>query len=130
MNLEDQVNGVEDFRIVESVGEGVKYTPFEQALDVNCIALLKPKRMTIERWTAVLDKARTEVGKPYDNLFDLANDKSLSCVELVRAALMAEPNYTTDFAEFERMIVGAKSKLTPQMFYDCPDFEVVFEIRR
>lgn len=130
MNLEDRVNGVEDFRIVEAIGDGVQYTPFEQALDVNSIVLLKPKNLTLSDWTAILDKAKSEVGKPYDNLFDLTNDKALSCVELVRTALKAEPDYDKNFAHFEAMIAKAHNELTPQMFYDCEDFEVVYEIKR
>ena len=130
MNLEDQVNGVEDFRIVEAIGNGVEYTPFYKALDVNSIVLLKPKRLTISNWTAILDKAKSEVGKPYDNLFDLSNDKALSCVELVRTALKAEPDYDKNFPAFEAMIAKAKNQLTPQMFYDCGDFEIAFEIKR
>jgi hypothetical protein len=76
-----------------------------------------------------MDKAMTEIGKPYDSLFDLKNDNALSCVELGRTALMAEPNYYTNFANFEEMIRKRKN-LTPQMFYECPDFEVVYEIRK
>jgi uncharacterized protein YycO len=130
MNLEDTVNNLNDFRIVEAIGDGVQLTPFEKAFDVNCVALIKPKNMSIDRWTAVLDKAKSEVGKPYDNLFDLANDKALSCVELVRTALEAEPDYDRNFANFEAMIKRAGNQLTPQMYYDCEDFEVVYEIRR
>ena len=129
MNAEDQVKTDEDFRIVEAIGVGVEYTPFAQVFDVNGVVLLKPKNMTIEDWTLTLDKAKTEVGKPYDNLFDLKNDQALSCVELVRTSLMADPDYATSFANFEALIAKRKN-LTPQMFYDCPDFEVVYEVRR
>lgn len=130
MNLEDQVNGVEDFRIVEALGEGVTYTPFEQAVDVNGIVLLKPKHLTIEDWTAILDKAKSDIGKPYDTLFDLTSDQALSCVEFVRNALKAEPNYDKHFAHFEKMIQESHNQLPPQLFYDCDDFEVVFEVRQ
>ena len=40
-----------------------------------------------------------------------------------------DPDYYTNFANFEKLIAERKN-LTPQMFYECPDFEVVFEIRR
>jgi uncharacterized protein YycO len=130
MNLEDTVDSKADFRIVEAVGVGSKYSTFEEVFgDADGICLLKPKAMTVDHWTDVLDKARTEVGKPYDTLFDLANDKAVSCVELVRDALMGEPHYKEDFPEFEKMI-GKINNLTPQMFRDCPDFEVAYEIRK
>ena len=128
MNMENKVVNDTDFRFVQAVGTGVQYATFNQVTGVNSIALLKPKSMSIEAWTAVLDKAYTDVGKPYDTLFDMSQDQKLSCVELVRNALMAEPNYTTDFANFEATVQKYK-RITPQMFYDCPDFEVVYEVR-
>lgn len=129
MNTENDVKNDSDFRIVEALQTGVEFTPFDKVFDVNGIVLLKPKNMSIDKWTSVLDKARTEIGKPYDNLFDLKNDKALSCVELVRTALMAEPDYIENFADFENLI-RSRGNLTPQMFYDCKDFEIVYEIRR
>jgi hypothetical protein len=129
MNLEDQVSADSDFIIVEAIAKGVSFTPFAKVFDCNSVVLLKPKSMTIEDWTLALDKARSEQGRPYDNLFDLKNDNELNCVELVRTSLMADPDYMTNFANFEALIKKRKS-LTPQMFYDCPDFEVVLEIRR
>lgn len=128
MNLENDVGSDDDFRLVEATGAGVHYSPFDLVFMVHGVVLLKPKNMSADRWTAVMDKARTEIGKPYDSLFDLTSDKALSCVELVRTALMAEPDYETNFANFERMIKENKN-LTPQMFYDCPDFEIVYEVR-
>jgi hypothetical protein len=129
MNLEDEVHSDSDFRLIEAVGTGVTYSPFDSVFEVNGVALLKPKNMGLDKWTAVMDKAMTEIGKPYDTLFDLKNDQALSCVELVRDALMGEPDYTKNFAHFEAMIQTRKN-LTPDMFYDCDDFELVFEIRR
>jgi hypothetical protein len=129
MNTEDGVTADSDFRLEEAVSAGTKYTPFDEVFDVQGVVLMKPKSMTIEKWTAVLDKAKTELGKPYDTLFNLTQEQELSCVELVRAVLMAEPNYATDFANFEAMIVKYHTKLSPDMFYYCDDFEVVYEKR-
>lgn len=128
MNVEGDVVSDTDFRLVEAVGVGVKYSGFAQVFDVQGVCLMKPKSMSLDAWTAVMDKAKTQLGKPYDTIFDLKEDTHLSCVELVRNALMAEPNYERDFAHFEKMITSSKN-LTPQMFRDCPDFEVVYEIR-
>lgn len=130
MNLEGDNPGVEDFRLVEAIGTGSKYSTFDEVFgDCDGVALLKPVAMSAEEWTAVLDKAKTEVGKPYDTLFDLADDTKVSCVELVRDALEGEPNYHQDFTNFEQMI-SKINNLTPQMFRDCPDFEVVYEVKR
>jgi len=129
MNLEDSIKDDADFRLIEAIGPGVRISTFDSVFDTNSVAFLRPKNMSIEHWTAVLDRAKCYLGRPYDTLFDLKSDTSLSCVELVRNALKGEPNYETDFANFEALIKKSKN-LTPQMFYDCEDFVVVHEIRR
>jgi len=126
-----RASGVGDFEFVflESTAIGVHYTTFPYVFDCDAVALLVPKNMTPEEWTVVIDRAVTEEGKPYDALFQFNQEKALSCVELVRASLMSLPDYQIRFANFEAMI--AKSGyLTPQMFADCPDFEIVWQIRR
>lgn len=130
MNMEDEVKNDSDFRLIEAVGKGVQFTPFDKVFDCNGVAILKPSKMAIERWTAILDKAKTELGKPYDTLFDIANDNALSCVELCRSALMADPDYAKDFANFEAIIKKYHEKLSPDMYYGNDDFEVVYEVRR
>ena len=125
MNLEDEATTEDDFRLIEAIGRGVTYSPFDQVFNVSDVALLKPKGITLEDWTAALDKVKSKLGTQYDTLFDLASEEKVSCVELARLALMAMPQYHIRFAEFEKMISRAKN-LTPQMFADCPDFEIVY----
>lgn len=128
MNLEDDVGADVDFRLVEAVGKGTTYSPFEKVFDVQCVALIKPKNMTLADWTEVMDRARLQLGKPYDTLFDLKDEQKLSCVELVRLALKAMPDYEARFPNFEATI-AKKRYLTPQMFADCPDFEVTYVVK-
>lgn len=129
MNLEDDVTTVLDFRLMEATTAGVHYSLFEDVFNVQSVALLKPKAMTIGKWTSVLDTAKSQVGKEYDTLFDIADSTKVSCIELVRVILMKEPDYQEDFKDFEAMIKKDKN-LTPQMLYDCSDFEVVFEVKK
>lgn len=129
MNLEDEVNTVDDFRLIEAVSAGVTYTPFDQVFDVDAVTLLKPKHVTLTEWTSAMDASKTYLGHPYDTLFDLANDNELSCVEVVHDAISKIPGYKVLFPELETAI-AKKKNLTPQMFYDCGDFEVAFEVRR
>jgi hypothetical protein len=75
-----------------------------------------------------MDNLMTHNGKKYDTLYKLADATEMSCVELVRTALMTLPNYHTRFAQFEKMIARANN-LDPHMFYTCGDFEVVYEVR-
>lgn len=129
MNAEDEVKSPDDFRLIEAVGVGVKYTPFGDVFNLQGAVLLKPKGMPIEDWTAIIDAAVSELGKPYDTLFDLSNDNALSCVELVRVALKrGDPDYATNFANFEALIAKNKN-LAPDVYYRCGDFEPVFETR-
>lgn len=141
INLEDTVENLADFRIVpldkkvntrgllfEAVGDGSGFSPFEKVFDVHAVALLKPKHMTLDDWRSVMDKAKEQVGKRYDTLFDLADDSELSCVELVRTILMDLPDYHEKFAAFEALI-QKRGNLTPSMYYECGDFEVVYEAR-
>jgi len=130
LNIEDEVKTNDDFQFIESISQGVKYSSFDEVFDkqVGSVVLLKPRSMTIEKWTAILDKAKTELGKPYDLTLDVTTDDALDCVELVRDALKGEDNYATDYAHLEAMIAKYKT-LDPQMIYECEDFTVVTEFR-
>lgn len=129
MNLEDEVKSKDDFRLIEAVSRGVSYSPFNEVFDVDAVVLLKPKRLAIGEWTAILDSSKEYLGRKYDTLFDLAHDNKLSCVELVHNVIKRVPGYKVIFADFESAIERRKN-LTPQMYYDSADFEVVFELRR
>jgi hypothetical protein len=130
LNLEDEVTTDADFRLIEAATTGVHYTTLA-AMCENCdaIALLRPRNLTLADWTAALDAAKTQLGKPYDTLFDLKSDQQVSCVELVRNALMHVPGYWEKFSHFEHEI-ARRHNLTPQMFLESPDFEVAWEAKR
>lgn len=127
MNLEDNVTSDKDFRLLEATGKGVGFVDFDTVFDVQAVALLKPRSMTVDEWTTVLDTAKVQQGKAYDSLFDITDDKKLSCIELIRVVLKASPGYDEDFANFEKMIKKCKN-VSPQMLYDCEDFEIQYEI--
>jgi len=130
MNLEDEVKTDDDFMFIEATGKGTHVSKFNEVFDhVDSVALIVPRNMTLDEWTSALDKAKTYLGRPYDNLFDLKSDLEINCVELIRLALKGIPNYSERFPEFEKMI-AKKKKLTPDMFANCTDFEVVYTIKR
>lgn len=130
MNLEDSVNDDSDFRFIEATTKGTKYSTFEEVFgNVDGVALIKPRSMTLDEWTSCLDTAKLQLGKPYDNLFNVKNDLEVNCVELVRIALMALPDYDTRFANFEKMLRDKKT-LTPDMFAECDDFHIYHMIRK
>ncbi len=114
---------------MESTAEGVHYSSFKQVFDCDSVALIIPRGMTPKDWTDVIETAIAQEGKPYDALFDYHQDRKLSCVELVRTALMSLPDYQTRFARFETLI-ESEGHVLPQMLADCPDFQVVWQARR
>jgi hypothetical protein len=131
LNVEDGVTSDNDYEFIEATIEGVHYSKFSSVFDpqVSGVCLMKPKPITIEEWTGILDKARSDLGKPYDLALDPTQSKCLNCVELVRDALQAEPHYTTAFSELENMIKKYGNNLDPHMIYDCSSFEIVYEYR-
>lgn len=129
LNVEESVKDVEDFKLVEATGSGVHYSKFNEVFDCDSVCLLKPKGFTSEDWTETFDDVLKNLGKPYDVFFNIYDEGKLSCVELVRNALMSADDYSKNFSDFENMIKKTKN-LTPDMFYNCKDFEVILEIRR
>jgi hypothetical protein len=130
LNIEDEVKTDDDYEFLQSTIAGVKYAKFDEVFDQQggSIALVKPRYVTLDEWTHILDKSRTNIGKPYDLAMDPSQDAKLNCVELVRNSLQGDPDYATDFANLEAKIAKYKA-LDPQMIYECPDFEVVWEKR-
>lgn len=130
MNLEDEVKSPDDFRLVEAIGVGSKFSTFDEVFDgVDSVALLKPVGVSPEEWTKIFEKAATLTGRKYDTVFDMYDDRKLSCVELVIEALEASPEYNIDFDHL-KAILEKYDQLDPQMYRDCEDFEVAFEVRR
>ena len=129
MNVEgDNISVDEDYKLIEAQSIGVKYSTFMEVFNCDSVALLIPRGLTPEEWTGVLEMARCQYGKPYDDMFDLLDTENVSCVEMVRVALQSLPNYKIRFAKLEYLIHKYKN-LTPQMFYDCGDFDVFYEVR-
>ena len=99
MNLDDgKATKDSEYKLIESTAIGVHYSTFMQVFDCDSVALLTPRGITSEDWVKILDKALSDYGKPYDDLFDVTQDQRLSCVELCRNALQALPDYATRFA--------------------------------
>lgn len=129
MNVDNEADH-NKFAFMEATGIGMNRASFMKVFDCDAAALLKPKNMTIEDYTAAIDQYVSEQGKEYDDFGDLANDKAVNCVESVRSALQKVPGYAEKFPNFEALIKKHNGQLAPQMFYDCPDFEIVWEKRR
>lgn len=121
--------GFADFRFMEAIGRGVKFSTWFQVMNCDAICILKPLRYTNEELNKTIGVVYQEEGKKYDDRFKVYDSKRLSCVELARIRLMSLPDYREKMRIFEYMIKHEKN-LTPQMFRDCPDFEVLLEIKK
>lgn len=131
MNVEGDIANHMDFRLVEATAPGVHFSTFMEVFDCDSVVLMMPRGVTVADWAAALEYAKSAIGnKPYDNLFDLQNDKSVSCVELVYQALLRLPNGAQRFRHLLELIAEQGNDLTPQMLYDCGEFNVVYEARR
>jgi hypothetical protein len=131
MNVDNETNPNHwlNFKLMEATDVGVHWSSFMQIFDCDSVCVLKPKKFTEKEWTIATNRLLTLEGTQYDNLFDLATDKRVSCVEMCRVALQSYTGYNEEFPAFEEMIKHT-GNLTPQMFRDCADFEIVLEIKR
>ena len=116
---------------VEAVWPAVKESTKMEVLDVDAICLLVPD---IAGWAIVgpkfVSEAKRIIGTPYDNYFDHTDASKISCIEVVRIALVRSiVNYYELFYETEK-ILTARGRLTPDIPYDSPDFIKLLEIRR
>jgi hypothetical protein len=128
MNIEGDVTNDNDFILVEATAPGVHQSTFMEVFDCDSVCLLIPYNFTPEKWAAVVAKIPSEYGKKYDTLLQYKNDTKVDCIQLIRSLFMAEKNYLNDFAEFEALI-QSKKQLTPQMLFDCSDFQEIIIIK-
>lgn len=124
-NVVDQASA----RILEAVGSGVQISPFYSVFNCDSVCLLRPRVSRGFDWDKALHEALENRGKPYDDFFNLGDDSSMSCVELVLDALKSDPDYEARFHGLEAMIKN-EGNLTPEMFYESGSFDCVLEVRR
>jgi hypothetical protein len=127
MNCDNIENPEErgQYKFVEATARGVAYATFGEVFACDRVCLLTPSSVDNEEWTRVIDGLLTQLGKPYDDLFDLSDSTHVSCVELVLDALK-QADYQSDFANLET-VIRRSGNLVPQMYRDCPDFKVEIE---
>lgn len=123
----DDPNQVDKFKFVEATVTGVHYSTFDEVFDCDTVCILTPSNMPNKEWSNVIDKLLFYHGRPYDDLFQLSEESSISCVELVRNALKGgDPDYHKNFSHLEQLIQW-EGNLMPHMFRECIDFKLVYE---
>lgn len=114
---------------MEATGKGVHMSSFLEVFDCDYVCLLQPKYVREDHWDEIMAGLATQMGKKYDNYFDIKDDTYVSCVEMVLDSLRFSPLYWDAFPHLEEMITKV-GNLTPQMYRDCQDFNVALEIKR
>ena len=117
---------VDQMKFMEATVKGVHFSPFDEVFDCDSVCILSPAKLDNSEWSDIIDALVKHAGRPYDDLFQLADASHISCVELVRNALKADYSYDQNFINLERLILR-EGNLVPQMFRDCEDFRVVYE---
>lgn len=118
--------------LIEAIGKGVFENYFDDVFDCDAVAYLVPSFLSLIEWDEVSDKvikkARELKGRPYDTVFNIADESAVSCIELFRIALKEVPHYEKHFSDFENMIKVYKN-VTPEMLYQSKSFSVAWEVR-
>lgn len=129
-NVEDEVKTDEDYKLVESTKTGAHYSSFLEVFNCDSVVLLKPKNLSMEEYTRVLDEVILELQAKleYDFILNINDPSRVSCVELLYQAIV-KAGYIDRFPNLVKLIKDINN-LTPDMFYQCGDFEVELEIRR
>ena len=124
----DNIKNADDrsaFKFVEATAKGVAYTTFDEVFACDRVCLLTPETVSNQEWTSIIDTLLTELGKPYDDLFDLADSSHLSCVEVVLDALKSA-DLANNFKNLSQLI-QQEGNLVPEMYRECTDFSVAVE---
>lgn len=111
------------FKFMEATSVGVHYSTFDEVFHCDTVCLLTPKNISNEDWTKIIDALLKQKGRPYDDLFDLADSTHVSCVELVLNALEAADYEFVNLKD----LIKQEGNLVPQMYRTCTDFEMAYE---
>jgi hypothetical protein len=118
----------EGFKLMEATNAGVHYSSFEEVFGCDNICIIEPKNMNAQEWVLVMKELATQLGKSYDDFFDINDESHVSCVEMCLESLKASPTFEQDFPNLSAMIKKV-GNLTPQMYRDCLDFNVIYETK-
>lgn len=127
INVDDEISDPLGMQIFESVGAGAIVSPFWDVIVVDAVVLLKPKFVKEQDWDKIHKVLLSQQGTAYDTRGRCKDISELNCVERVVVAILTVDS--TALPNLKKMM-DKKKQLTPQMLYDCGDFEICLEIRR
>ena len=113
------------FKLIEATNKGVHVSDFHTVFDCDNVCIISAD-LTEDEWKIVMAALQKQVGKSYDDFFNLKDDSHVSCVEMCLVAFQALPDFESRFPNLISMI-DKVDQLIPEMYRDCQDFKVVFE---
>lgn len=117
------------YKLIEAISKGVVRSDFKDCFNCEGVVILKIPGYTKPEMVEVKDVAVGNLGRDYDFLASLREEIRINCVENLLDGLNDNEGYPVDLPNLDRLIRKHKV-LTPQMIYECGDFEIVLEIRR
>ena len=127
MNVEvDIVTDKEGFDLMEATNSGVHWSTFDDVFTCDNFCILKAKNVLASEWATIMIGLNKQYGKSYDDFFNIKDSSHVSCVEMCLLSLKELPDFELRFPNLAKMVKDV-GNLTPQMYRDCLDFEVVYE---
>jgi uncharacterized protein YycO len=124
INIEYDSKDRSQFKIFEAIASGVKRNRFEDVFNADKACLLRVRGFDSQFVSdAIKAYLEAQLGKKYDTTFNLSSDKRLSCVELIYNALKHAGYPLTSLHD----LICEYKNLTPDMYYECREFEIVYE---
>lgn len=80
----------EGARIIEALRPGVQYNTLRHFMDIDDLAIVRPKDLSLEKKREYLENAFRQIGKSYDFNFDVETNERIVCSEL---AYVTYPDY-------------------------------------
>ena len=107
--------------VLEALRSGVELNRLDQFLNIDDMAILRPRNLTDEQKRRYLIRAFSQVGKQYDFNFDVETHREIVCSELAFVVFpdfewpveMSVGRYTVSPDHIARLAVGDDPKLSP-----------------
>lgn len=112
--------------VIEAVpGSGVSMRTLDELLSSHAVALVRPPYGSEKERDASIAYAASQLGKPYDEAFNIGDDGELYCAELVADALgSANPAL---YETLPKHRFAGKEMMGPAAFLEMPGASVVYD---
>lgn len=117
----------DSFLLIESTNRGVHFSSFDQVFACDNVCLTTVELSQFE-WAQVRMGLAKQIGKEYDDCFDLSDNSRVTCVEMCWDALKELPNRDQLFPSIVKQIIRYK-QITPEDFRDGDEIIILYETK-